>query len=90
MRKFKIGAQIQTKEDAKNLVLNLIAGVKKEFAASWLKETTINYMSGSPLKMQPKIVEQMVDHILYDLLIENKLVCEDGIFVKVKNQAKSL
>lgn len=90
MRKFKIGEQIQTKEDVKNLVLIIISGVKKEFAASWLKEITINYMSGSPLKMQANQVEQMIDLILYDLQMENKLVCEDGIFVKIKNQSKSL
>ena len=90
MRKFKIGAEIQTKEDAKNLVLNIIAGVKQDFTASWLKETTINYMSGSPLRMQNKTVEEMIDLILYNLQMENKLVCEDGIFIKVKNQTKSL
>lgn len=90
MKKFKIGAEIKTKEEAKELVLNLISGVEDEFMASWLKELTFKYLSGSPIRSTFQDVDIMVDLILYDLQMENKIVCDKGIFVKVKNKEASL
>ena len=85
MKKLKIGAELQTREDVNNLILHLIKGAEKEFSASLIKNLTRNYTMGSPLRLTDDRIDQMVDNILSDLMLKNKLVCDYGMFVIVKN-----
>ena len=85
MKKFKIGADITKKEEVKDLIKNIVAG-SDEFTASWLNKVTNSYLIGSPLKLPEQQVEKIVELTLYDLQMENKICCEDGVFIKVKNK----
>jgi len=89
VKKLKIGAELQKREDVINLILELVER-SDEFQASLIKKLTRNYTMGSPLRLLDKQIDQMVDDVLYDLMFKNKIVCDCGIFVKVKNVNNSL
>ena len=81
MKKLKIGAELKTKEDVKDLILNLIDRAS-EFPAIFIKDLSKKYSIGSPLRLRDEEINQMVDLILYDMQVEGSLICDDGIFVK--------
>lgn len=89
MAKLKIGEQIKTKEDARNLIINLIES-SDEFAQSFIVKLAINYMSGSPLRYTDKKIADLVEEIVYEYMIENKIYCDYGIFYKVKTEEKTM
>ena len=87
MKNFKIGAEIETKEDVKNLILNIISRAK-EFAQIDIVRLTKNYIQGSKVRMLDDAIEQMVAFTIYDLQIAKKVVCIDGVFYQVKHLSK--
>lgn len=89
MQKFKIGPEIKTTEDIRNLVIELVKR-SKEFSQAFINELTMSYVQGSPLRPTEKQIQQIVELTLYDLQMENKIYCDRGIFVKGKKAAKSL
>ena len=81
MKKLKVGTQIKTNEDAIELIKNLVKNAN-EFAPAFIKKLATNYMSGSPLRMHPQRIDQLVDEILYEAMISGELRCEYGLFYK--------
>ena len=89
MKRLKIGEALKTKEDVKDLIINLIERTN-EFPAIFIKDLTKKYAFGSPLKLQGKEIDEMVDLVLYDMQMDGSLICNGGMFVRIKVEAKSL
>lgn len=87
MKNFKIGKEIETKEDMEELILNLIKR-SPEFIQADIVKLAINYSRCSELKYNPQMVAKMVENILYELQLEKKVVCLDGAFYHVKSLTK--
>ena len=70
-------------QDAKDLIINLIGVKENKFSQLYLLEETTQYLKGSPLQLTDDRIAKLVERTLYELQVNNKIVCEDGIFVKV-------
>lgn len=91
MAKFKIGADIEKIDEVKELIVNLVNSMEEKFTQAFLLKLTKKYVQGSPLKLTDNRVEKLVELTLYDLQMSNKVVCENGIFVRlnIKKAKKS-
>ena len=86
MAKLKIGANITKREEVKDLVIELVNRMEDKFSQAFLLDLTKKYLQGSPLKLPENSVAKIVELTLFDLYEENKVVCENGIFVKLNTK----
>ena len=79
MEKLKIGANIKTHEDIRNLIVGLI-NRSNEFELDFILRLTIKYMQGSSVEISERKIKTMINEILDLFQKENIVTCNNGIY----------
>ena len=88
MNKMKIGAEIKTEQDLKDLVMSLINGTS-EFTQAFITKLTTNYSEGSKLIAIKSRINTVVERVIYEMCINGEIECVDGVFYHI-NKVKSI